>query len=352
MKTLCAMLIIVLMALTGGIGQARGEVRLKDVAKVRDQREIQLTGLGLVVGLPGTGDGRNTQFTIRMIGNMMQRMGIEVPSTTIKVKNVAAVMVTANVSPYVKSGGSFDVTVASTGDASSIDGGTLLITVLKDNNGVVYGKAQGPVSMGGAVRNLEAPTGTVPGGGVLLRDLPTLAMDERNMLVTLYNPDFTTAHRLATAVNETFGSDIALAQDAGSIIVDVPEDYSNRGGLVGFISEVEAVTFDPDERARVVINERTGTIIAGENVSLSPIAITHGNLSLTIDNQQAQQPAAAAAPGQAAPAGDRMVTLGETTNVNEVAQALNVLGVTPNDLIAIFQALKRSGSLRAELVIM
>lgn len=333
------------------VNTAYGAVRLKDIAKVRDQRATQLTGLGLVVGLGGTGDGRNTQFTIRMIGNMMKRMGIEVPSTTIKVKNVGAVMVTATVSPYVKEGGTFDVTVSSTGDATSLDGGTLLITILKDNNGNIYGKAMGPISVGGADRSLTTPGGIIPNGGILLKELPTLGMDERNMLITLFNPDFTTAYRLATAVNESFAGDPAMAQDAGSIIVNVPEEYSTRGDMVQFISEIEAISLVPDERARVIINERTGTIIAGGNVSLGSVAITHGNLSLSIAQPGAQAPQQQAMPGQA-PAGDRMVSLSESSNVNEVARALNLLGVSPNDLIAIFQALKRSGSLRAELLVM
>lgn len=345
----CAIVIAITFLLT--VYTASGAVRLKDVAKVRDQRETQLTGLGLVVGLDGTGDGRNTQFTIRMIGNMMKRMGIEVPSTTIKVKNVAAVMVTATVSPYVKKNGTFDVTVSSTGDATSLDGGTLLMTLLKDNNGNLYGKAQGAIGVGGINRNLTGPGGIVPNGGILVEDIPTLGMDERNMLITLLNPDFTTAYRLSTSVNEHFGIDLASAQDAGSIIVTVPEQYYTRGDMVKFISEVEAISFIPDESARVVINERTGTIIAGGNVSLGAVAITHGNLSLIISPPGAAVPAQPAIPGQA-PAGDRMVSFGETANVNEVALALNTLGVTPNDLIAIFQALKRSGSLRAELHIM
>ena len=345
---------IIILALTMiflSVGSVSGAVRLKDVGRVRDQREIQITGLGLVVGLNGSGDGRNTQFTIRMIGNMMKRMGIEVPSSTIKVKNVAAVMITATVSPYVKRGGTFDVTVSSVGDASSLDGGTLLVTVLKDNNGNIYGKAQGSLSVGGTSRNIEAPSGVIPNGGILLQEITTLGMNERNMLVTLLNPDFTTAHRLATAINETFETELAVAQDAGSIIVNVPGEYSTRGDMVRFISEVESVSFMPDERARVIINERTGTIIAGGNVSLGAVSITHGDLSLAISQPAAAAPQQPAVPGQV-PVGDRMVTFSETANVNEVARALNLMGVTPNDLIAIFQALRRSGSLRAELVVM
>ena len=328
---------------------ASGAVRLKDAAKVRDQREIQLIGYGLVMGLNGTGDGRTTQFTIRTMGNILKRMGIEVPATKMLVSNVAAVMVTATVSPYVKDGSTFDVTVSSMGDAESLEGGTLLLSLLEDNNGNVYGKAQGPVIVGGTSRNMTVPNGIVSNGGILLKELPTLGMDERNMLITLFNPDFTTAYRLATAINESFKTDLAMAQDAGSIIINVPEEYSTRGDMVRFISEIEAITSVPYERARIIINEGTGTIIAGGNVSLGAVAITHGNLSLSISQPAAAPPAAV--PGQV-PAGERMVTLNESANVTELVRAFNLLGVTPNDLIAIFQALKRSGSLRAELVIM
>ncbi len=334
------------------ISSASAAVRLKDVAQIRDQKSVQLTGLGLVVGLAGTGDNRNTQFTIRMIGNLMLNSGVDVPATTIKVKNVAAVMVTATVSPYVKDGGTFDVTVSSTGDAVSLEGGTLLVTHLKDSMGRRIARAQGPLTIGGTSSNVSSTVGAVPNGGLLLRELPTISMDEHNMLVTLVNPDFTTAFRLAEAINEDFGLDLAIAQDAGSIIVNVPDEYAEVGDLVRFISEVEAVSFEPDNRARVIINERTGTIVAGGTVSLGAVAITHGNLSLVIEDPQAQAAQAQPAlPGQG-PQGDRLVTIDESSNVNEVAQALNQLGVSPNDLIAIFQALKRSGSLRAELVFM
>jgi len=331
-------------------------VRLKDIANVRDQRETQLVGYGLVVGLEGTGDGRNTQFTIRMIGNMIKRLGLDVPSTTIKVKNVAAVMVTARVSPYLKVNSSFDITVSSMGDATSLEGGTLLMTYLSDGSGTVYARAQGSLSVGGANKNYGSQgaivpnaqnSGVISGGAILERDVPTLATDERSILVTLNTPDFTTAYRLATAINDEKGNEIATAQDAGSIVVTIPEDYASQGDLIRFIADIESVPVEPDIRARVVINERTGTVISGGNVSLGPVAISHGNLSLNINQGQAPQPGM-----QQAPAGDRMVAFGETTDVNEVSRALNLLGVTPRDLISIFQALKQSGSLRAELVIM
>ena len=345
------------------ISPSLAQVRLKDMAVIKDQREVQLIGYGLVVGLNGTGDGKNTQFTIRMIGNMMKRMGIEVPATSIKVKNVAAVMVTATVSPYVKNGGAFDVTVSSLGDASSLEGGTLLMTKLNGPDGFVYASAQGAISVGGSnrnyggggiVENIEL-VGRVSDGGILERDFPTISMEERSLMVNLRSPDYTTAHRVATAINDSFRKNIASARDAGSIIINVPEEYVEAGDIVRFISEMEIVTFIPDEKAKVIINERTGTIVAGSNVSLSPVAIMHGTLSLVIEEpgaagQAAAQQAIPGMPGQE-PVGDRMVALDESANVGEVAKALNLLGATPRDLIAIFQALKSAGSLRAELLI-
>lgn len=338
-----------------------GLVRLKDVAQVKDQREIQLIGYGLVVGLQGTGDGKNTQFTVRSIGNMMKRMGIEVSSTSIKVKNVAAVMVTATVSPYVKSGGMFDVVVSSVGDAKSLEGGTLLRTMLMGPDEVLYAEAQGSVSIGGPNKNFGGQaafvrnanlTGTVPNGGILARELPTIETAEQSLMVTLRSPDYTTAFRLAQAINRTFKGPIAAARDAGSIIVNIPREYWEKGDMVKFVSEMELVTFVPDEQAKVVINERTGTIVAGGNVSLGEVSIMHGTLALSITPQTAETGTAAqVAPAAQASGGDRMVTFGESANVGEVARALNLMGVTPRDLIAIFQALKRSGSLRAELII-
>lgn len=335
----------------------QAQVRLKDIALIRDQREIQLKGLGLITGLEGTGDGKNTQFTIRMIGNMMKNFGIEVPSTSIKVKNAAAVMVTANVSPYTRVNGTFDVSVSSLGDAKSLEGGTLLMTILTDANGTVYGNAQGTFSIGGANRDYGGAggmvenatlTGVVPGGGILEREIATLGMDQRSLTVTLRNPDYTTAYRLAMAINGAFAEPLANARDAGSITILVPETVAANSGMVEFISRMENITVETDEAARVVINERTGTIVAGANVSLAPVAIMHGTLALTIGRDE---PALTGAGDIAGLAGDRMVSIAESADVGQIARSLNLLGVTPRDMIAIFQALKVAGSLRAELLI-
>lgn len=334
---------------------ASSDVRLKDTAFIRDQREILLKGPGLVVGLDGTGDGKTTQFTTQMIGNMMRGMNIEVPAARILVYNVAAVMVTASVSPYVKVGGRFDVNVSSIGDAESLEGGILLMTTLSDKNDLLYGFAQGPVSVGGSnrdyggaggvVNNAEL-VGVVPGGGMLEREVTTLGMHEHSLTVSLHNPDYTTVYRLSMAINDYFETDLATARDAGTIIVQVPDEYADHGDIVKFISEMEVVTFKPDESAKVVINERTGTIIAGNNVSLAPVAIMHGTLSLTVGEETPVTEGVTQ--GQE---GDRMVSFRESVNVGQIVRSLNMLGVTPRDLIAIFQALKASGSLRAKLII-
>ncbi|MFC1541626.1 flagellar basal body P-ring protein FlgI [Candidatus Latescibacterota bacterium] len=352
----CLIALAIMMIL---ISSVSGEVRLKDVVIIKDQREIQLKGIGLVTGLNGSGDTKTTQFTIRMIGNMMRNFGLEVPSNSIKVKNVAAVMITATVSPYVKVGGTFDVNVSSMGDAKSIEDGTLQEVNLYDSSETLYARAQGPISIGGANKDYSGGggvisnaslVGVVPGGGILEREIPTLGMEEHAITVTLRNPDYTTSYRIANAINDFFMEDLSNSRDAGSIIVNVPDEYVENGEIVRFISEMESITFEPDGRARVVINERTGTIVAGSNVTLAPVAIMHGTLSLTIGQQPpVTVPNLPVVQGQN---GDRMVSFGESVNVSQVAGTLNMLGVTPRDLIAIFQALKESGSLRAELVIM
>jgi len=340
---------------------ARADVRLKDVAYIKDQQELQLKGPGLVIGLSGTGDGKNTQFTTRMIANMLKKhMDIEVNATAIKVKNVAAVMVTATVSPYVKVGGRFDVNVSSIGDSKSLEGGTLLMTPLSDVDDILYGFSQGPISLGGSNKNFggagnlvnnDVLAGFVPGGGLLEREMPSLGMDEHSLTVTLRNPDYTSSYRLAEAVNEVFGSALATACDAGTVLVRVPDVYADNNDVVKFISELETVSFRPDDSARVVINERTGTIIAGSTVSLAPVAIMHGTLALTIGQQGETVAEAQQMPAVSGRNGDRMVSFGESTNVGQIARALNMLGITPRDIIAIFQALKVSGSLRAQLII-
>lgn len=342
------------------VSAVSAQVRLKDVAFVKDQKEITLTGYGLVTGLNGSGDGKNTQFTVRMVGNLMKNMGLEVPSTSIKVKNVAAVMVTATVSPYVKVGGAFDVNVSSIGDAKSIEGGNLVASLLYDGEMNICATAQGPVSIGGANKDYSGEggiiqnavlSGVVSGGGTLERSLPTIGMDEKSLAISLREPDYTTAYRLSDAINEYFTEDIAVARDAGGIIVEVPDEYAEQHDIVRFISELESISFNPDVTARVVINERTGTVIAGSNVSLAPVAIMHGTLSLMIQEEDTAL-AQGAAQNVQGRNGDRLVSFGESVDVGEIARSLNLLGVTPRDMIAIFQALKAAGSLRAELVVM
>ena len=345
MRNFIKVLLIVSFVLACVCTTADAESRLKDVARIQGNQEVFIVGTGLVIGLNGTGDGKNTQFTIRALGNYMKRMGITVDATRIKVDNVAMVSVTSRVSPFFKKGDSFDIIVSSIGDANSLQGGTLLATSLvSPSTGKIYATGQGPVSIGGLnvdyggrgiqLDNYEL-VGRVPGGGILTADLPQAPSIEKQLHVSLFSPDYTTAARLARSIDEVFGRKVARPIDAGNIIVDVPEQYLESDKYFDFISKMERVTFQPDNAAKVVINEKTGTVIAGGNVVLLEVAISHGGLNVTIQGIQS-----------------RIISLWESTSVSELVTVLNHIGATPRDLIAIFQALKRSGALQAELIVM
>ncbi|MEW5946991.1 MAG: flagellar basal body P-ring protein FlgI, partial [bacterium] len=357
-----------LVALTAAVllaasSAAEGAVRLKDIARIRGVRENQLVGYGLVVGLNGTGDG--VDMTYQAIVNMLDRMGIVVDLGAVNVDNVAAVMVTANLPGFVKTGDRIDVVVSSIGDADSLQGGNLLMTPLKAANGEVYAVAQGPVSIGGFMARAGGgaqaqkafpTTGRIPGGAIVEREVPSEFVDRNRIYVNLNNPDFTTAARVAEALDKKFGAGASMAQDPSTIRVTVPEPYSDN--VVSFIAEVEAVKIVQDEVARVVINERTGTIVMGGDVSISPVAIAHGSLTVTVEPGYEMLEPAPFTPGEpgAVPAPkltaeEEKVTFTRVTT-EDVVKALNAMGVTPSDIIAIFQALKASGALQAELVIM
>ncbi|TYP00184.1 flagellar P-ring protein precursor FlgI [Geothermobacter ehrlichii] len=344
-------------------------VRLKDVAHLDGVRSNQLVGYGLVVGLNGTGDSKSTQFTIQSLVNMLDRMGITVNRNDVKISNVAAVMVTAQLPPFASPGNRVDVTISSIGDAKSLAGGTLLLTPLQGPDGKIYAVAQGPVvvgslSFGGKAAKVQKnhPTvGRIPAGGIVEQgvriDLPadgllTYRMDDN---------DFTTVARIAQAINRHFGSDICRPRDGASVSIRLPESY--RGRLVGFLSEVENLEIQPDAPARIVVNEKTGTIVMGRDVRIDTVAVSHGNLSLVINEQTEVSQAQALAPGGktvASPKTDievsegsgELVVLPMGVSIAEIARALNAIGASPRDLIAILQAIKASGALHAELVIL
>ncbi|MBW2430583.1 MAG: flagellar basal body P-ring protein FlgI, partial [Deltaproteobacteria bacterium] len=343
--------------------------RIKDIADIKGVRPNQLVGYGLVVGLNGTGDSDDATFTIQSLSSMLEKMGVTVKPEDIEVENVAAVMVTANLPAFARSGSRIDVLVSSIGDAENLQGGTLLFTPLKAANGEVYAVAQGPISTGGfqvgsaagsGVQKNFPTVGRVVNGALIEKEIQTNFNQKQSLTLTLHRPDFTTASRVAQAINIAFYDQIARTHDAGTIEVKVPEKY--RGNTVPMVTVIERLGVTPDTASKVVINERTGTVIMGENVRIATIAIAHGNLSVEIrEDQNVSQPLPFSSGGRTVvvPESDVLVEEGNNplyvvesgVSIGEVVKALNALGVSPRDLIAIFQALKAAGALQAELEI-
>jgi flagellar P-ring protein FlgI len=343
--------------------------RVKDLTLVEGGRDNQLVGYGIVVGLAGEGDS-NAQSTLHTIANILQRYGITVNPQDIKSKNVAAVMITADIAAFLKPGARIDATVASMGDAKTLQGGVLLQTPLLGGDGRAYAVAQGPVAIGGflggaggaggaTVQKNHPTVGTISNGAIVEREIPTQFVHDETLRLLLHNPDFTSAARMADAINTRWPTQ-AEAIDAATIQVHVPPAY--RGRNVAFLADLGTVESDPDTLARVVLNERTGTIVATSTVRISHVAIAHGALTITVtSNLGVSQPNSFSNSGQTT------VVPSTQTNVNEVkggfsvlnepptierlAAALNALGVSTRDMMAIFQSLKRAGALQAELII-
>jgi flagellar P-ring protein FlgI len=342
--------------------------RIKDITQIQGVRQNQLVGYGLVVGLNGTGDGDKARFTVQSLVSMLEKMGVTINSLDIKVKNVAAAMITADMPPFSRPGTRMDVTVSSIGDAKDLQGGTLLFTPLKAADGQTYAIAQGPISTGGfstsgagATAQKNFPTvGRVAGGALIEKEVSTGFRNKESLLLTLNHQDFTTATRVAESINTAFSSHIAKTSDSGSVEVLVPPKYTDD--VVGFISVIEVLGVTPDVESKVVVNERTGTVVIGENVRISKVAIAHGNLSIQIkETADVSQPLpfsqgqTVATPNTNVSAKEEKVPLFlmETgASIGEIVRALNALGVTPRDLISIFQALQAAGALQAKLELM
>lgn len=345
-------------------------VRIKDIADIKGVRQNQMVGYGLVVGLEGTGDSDDSLFTIQSLSSLLEKMGVTVQPRDIEdVENVAAVMVTADLPPFASLGSRLDVLVSSIGDAENLQGGTLLFTPLRAADGNVYAIAQGPVSTGGfavsgnsgdQVQKNFPTVGRVVGGALVEKELHSDFNEKNALTLALKTPDFTTASRVAQAINRAFYNQLARTENAGSIRVTVPENY--RGNAVQFVTMIESLGVTPDMVSKVVVNERTGTVIMGENVRIATIAIAHGNLSIQInESQDVSQPLPFSPGGQTVVTPESEIVVQEGKNpiflvesgvsIGEVVKALNALGVSPRDLIAIFQALKAAGALQAELEI-
>lgn len=350
-------------------GAADTSTRLKDIASIQGVEAVPLIGYGLVVGLNKTGDKRQTIFTAQTMANMLERFGLSVPGQQIKIENVAAVLVTAELPAYSRPGARVDITASSIGDARSLQGGTLLATPLRGGNGQVYALAQGPLSIGGfggggggnSVQVNHLTVGRVPsgaqvqiaaGGAMPSGDVITLALRE---------PDFVSAARIVEAVNNELGPDQASVIDPGSVTIRIPQQYKNA--VPSLMARLEVLPVQTDVNARVVINERTGTVVVGGQVRIGPAAVAHGNLSVRISTKyEVSQPNPLSRTGDTTVVPNtqldvqekdaKLVALEEGSTLESVVRALNALGATPRDIIAIMQALKVAGALRADLVVL
>ncbi len=343
--------------------------RLKDVIQLQGTTSAPLMGYGLVVGLNKTGDKKQTIFSGQTLANMLAQFGVAVPADAMKVENVAAVLVTSEMPAFGRVGVRVDVTASSIGDARSLQGGTLLATPLRNSGGQVVALAQGPLSVGGfggggatssvAVNHLTV--GRVPNGAVIQVANANASLNTDALTFMLRDPDFSTATRIAKAINAELKSDAAKALDSGSVSVKVPAEYKDT--IPTLMARLEPLSVDIDAIARVVINERTGTVVVGGDVKVGPAAVAHGNLSVRISTKlEVSQPNAFSQGGQTTvvpqeqvdvkEGAAKLIQLEEGSTLEAVTRALNSLGATPRDIIAIMQALKAAGALRAEIVIL
>lgn len=347
-------------------GFVRAE-RIKDIAKVQGVRSNQLLGYGLVVGLDGTGDG-NAPQTVQSLRSMLSRLGVNIPSNVnIQSKNVAAVAIHTELPAFARPGQTLDVTVSSVGNAKSLRGGSLLAAALRGVDGNIYGLAQGSVIVSGfgaegndgSKITVNVPSvGRIPNGATVEKAVETPFGEMKELVLNLRYPDFTTSNRVAQVINQTLGAGTAYSIDAGSINVQAPQDLAQR---VAFIAELENFQVDPAEPpARVIVNSRTGTVVIGQHVRVLPAAVSHGSLTVTItENATVSQPGLGGGNTVTVPRSDitinqgskRMFKLDMGMSLDDVVRAINQVGVAPGDLIAILEALKEAGALRAELIV-
>jgi flagellar P-ring protein precursor FlgI len=341
--------------------------RIKDIACISGLTEHKLMGYGLVVGLEGSGDSSRAAFTVQSLANMLERFGVSVNPEQLRVKNVAAVMVVADLPAVASRGARLDVLLSSLGDAQSLHGGTLLATPLRGADAEVYALAQGPVTIGGfnfgaggdKIQKNHPVVGRVPGGATVTTPMESSALDGHQLCLLLHNPDYTTARRVAEAIERAFGPMRARALNDTMVQVQVPSDCAD---LVAYITGIEQLEVEPDAPARVVINERTGTVVIGEHVRIAPVAISHGSLTIQVRAElQVSQPNPFAG-GETAVVPNEEIEVTESgeaglmmipaqASLDDLITALNSLGVGPRDLIAIIQALQAAHALEAEVTI-
>lgn len=366
---------LIILALLIGTTFPAQAIRVKDLASVKGVRDNQLVGYGLVVGLKGTGDGNKSPFTTQGLVNMLKHSGMTVNEADLKVKNVAGVLVTATLPPFIKSGQTLSVTISSLGDASSLQGGTLVATPLKGLDEEIYAIAQGPVSIGGFRPSGPVPPGSqenhltvarIPDGATVEKEVPVSFSGKNEITLSLHSPDFTTVSRLKTAINGFLGGSFAKATDGATVSVTVPDTY--RTQEISLLADLENLEVTPDAIAKVVVDERTGTIVMGENVRIDQLAISHGTLSIQVGadpngdvaqgmigkpltDDMVRRMTGQIAANLGAPVTNKVIKLSPGVTLGELVRALNSVGAAPRDLIAIFQAIKAAGAMQAELTI-
>lgn len=372
-KNMQKLLILLAMTLAVGLPVEANAIttRIKDIVEFEGVRDNLLVGYGLVVGLNGSGDTLgNSPFTERSAQAMLERLGVQVRDEDLNTENIAAVMVTATLPPFTNQGSRIDVAISSLGDAESLQGGTLVVTPLVGADGEVYAVAQGAVNVSGFSAQgdagnvtLNTPTsGTLVEGAIVERELPFSLNDLGEIRMALRNPDFTTSRRIALAINEHLGAAVARADNNSSVTLKKPAGYA--GGIVDLITDVEQLYVQPDQMARVVIDERSGVIVMGQEVRISTVAIAQGNLTISVnETPQVSQPNAFAQNGQTAVVprtdievdrgeGNQMMVLSEGVTLQSLVESLNSLGVSPRDIITILQSIKAAGALQADIEVL
>ena len=342
-------------------------VEIGNITRIKGQRVNQLIGYGIVVGLNGSGDSNRSQATVQSVANMLQNFGVNVSDGQVVSQNIAAVMVTAELPAVTHNGDQLDITVSSIGDADSLFGGTLLLTPLQAPNGDIYASAQGPLSVGGysvggggdSAQQNHPTVGRIPNGALVEKEI-TSTLNKNNLTYVLSNPNFKTASQIATTINSNFGDGTARASNASTINISMPDNFNY--GIVDFIAEVNSLKVKPAIEAKVVIDERTGTVVFSHNVQISTVAVAHGNLSVSISTQENVSQPAPFSGGKTKVTKDvqikvdegqqsNMLIVSQENNIEDLVTALNAIGATPRDIISIIQKIDAAGALHAELEI-
>jgi len=367
-KSVFILFILTLLIVLGPAAAANDpEVEIGNITRIKNQRVNQLIGYGIVVGLNGSGDSNRSQATVQSVANMLQNFGVNVTDGQVASQNIAAVMVTAELPPVAHNGDQLDITVNSIGDADSLQGGTLLLTPLQAPNGEVYASAQGPLSVGGysvggggnSEQQNHPTVGKIPSGALVEKEINS-NLDGDNLTYVVANPNFKTTSQIVATINNNFGAGTAQAENASTINISMPAD--SNYGMVDFIAEVNSLKVTPSVEARVVIDERTGTVVFSHNVHISTVAVAHGNLSVSISTQEEVSQPEPFSEGETTDTEDveievdegqesNMLIVSQENTIEDLVTALNAIGATPRDIISIIQKIDAAGALHADLVI-